>query len=322
MTSRTSENKVRSESAASRPQQTLGTQRAPIDISVFSLTSMSTGTPVSAPVQRSPTSLLTTFKSTVAAEFVNAERCHNFNLQLSSALRVDSLHCGRWRKQLIVPGHVSLNVAHESFRCVVWPANGTLTLHVLIPPGWLAEVREAEVRGLRRRCGELSPALGIWNPQVRDAALKLAEALQVPCAPSRLKADELHLSLAVELIRQYDGAVVQPNNGGQLAACKLRNAVEFLHAHLGDDISLATLATEVDLSPFHFARSFKASVGVPPHQYLAEMRIERARIMLATTKCPITDIAMSLGFDSPSHFSTAFRARVGATPSTFRRRLS
>lgn len=300
----------------------LVTRKAPIDISVFSHTLQRTENNRASSIRRGPVAFLTTFNSPVPVEFENSGYYHNLNLQLSSALRVDTLNGGQWRTQVVVPGHVSLNVAHESFRCVVWPANSTLTLHVLLPPRWLEKVREHEVRAASGRCGELSPALGTWSPRVRDAALNLAEALQVPVAPSRLKSDELHLSLAVELIRQHDGSVVQPNESGRLAASKLRSAVEFLHANIGDDVSLAMLAAEADLSPFHFARSFKASVGIPPHKYLAEMRIERARVMLETTKLSITDIAMSLGFDSPSHFSTAFRARVGAAPSTFRRKLS
>jgi transcriptional regulator GlxA family with amidase domain len=64
---------------------------------------------------------------------------------------------------------------------------------------------------------------------------------------------------------------------------------------------------------------FKQSTGMPPHQYLAQVRIERARELLLHTSLPIGDIAFCTGFDSPSRFSQFFRQHMRCTPQEYRR---
>jgi methylphosphotriester-DNA--protein-cysteine methyltransferase len=71
------------------------------------------------------------------------------------------------------------------------------------------------------------------------------------------------------------------------------------------------------LSPYHFARAFKQSFGVPPHRYHIERRIARAKELLSGSS--VTEVAMAVGFAETSSFSTAFRRATGFTPSEFRR---
>lgn len=221
-----------------------------------------------------------------------------------------------------MPGHVSLNVADEPFRAVVWPTPGMLTLHFMIPPALISLVREQEVRGRRARGTTLTPAFGAWDVRSRCVALRLAETVRNPDSSNQLLLDQLQHALAVELVRRHDGPQVRSHVAGRMALVKLRHAIEYLHDHLGDVISLTDLAAIADLSPYHFARSFKASVGVSPHRYLTEMRLEKARLLLTTTNRAVTEIALSLGFDTSSHFATAFRSHVGVTPSAFRQQAT
>lgn len=268
-----------------------------------------------------PAAFLTTISSLKPVEFASDGVCHNFNLQLSGAPLVNWIAGGRGRMHLVAPGHVSLNVAHEPFRCVVWPTAELLTLHISIPPDWIARVREEEVVGSSSQAGGLTPTLGKWQPQVRDVALRLAEMVRFGTAKSLLL-DQLHLSLAVELIRLHDGGRAKPHPSGRMAIWKLRDVIEYMRAHIGDAVALADLASLADLSPFHFARSFKANIGVSPHRYLTELRLQQARLMLATTDQAITDIALSHGFDTPSHFSNTFRSRFGVSPTMFRKNVT
>lgn len=264
-----------------------------------------------------PVTVLTTVGGTAPVEFAALGGCHHFNLQLSAPLLVQAVADGRGRTRLVAPGHVSLNVADESFRCVVWPAPDALTLHAVLPPAWVSAVREQEMGGGPVSGSGLTPQLGEWDDRLRSIALRLTEAVRFGAA-DRLRVDRLHLELAVELVRRHSGGRVRPHPPGRLAPGTLRRVIDYLHAHLGETVPLADLAAVGGLSPFHFARAFKATVGVPPHRYLTEMRLAQARVLLASTERPVSAIALGLGFDTPSHFCTAFRARVGTSPSAFR----
>jgi AraC family transcriptional regulator len=84
-------------------------------------------------------------------------------------------------------------------------------------------------------------------------------------------------------------------------------------------LTLEELAREACLSPFHFARSFKAAMGVSPHRYLLQRRLDHAKAMLKAGAVPMTDIALTCGFSSPAHFASSFKRATGVTPSLFRR---
>ena len=265
-----------------------------------------------------PLALITRFCSPTPVEFSNAGLCHNFNLQLAGTLDLELHRQGRWEQCSIVPGHASLNVAHEAFRCIVGPSLGTLALHVSYSPRWLDQVSDAEIGCEPSHGTRLQPWLGIWPQQICDTAWTLVQTLQQPDAPGRLCLEEQQLALAVALLQSQSTRRERDLGRGQLASGKLQRAVEYLLAHLNTDVRLTTLAAEVGLSPFHFARAFKASVGLAPHQYVSEMRLETARTLLTATTRSLTDIALSLGYDSSSHFSNAFRRRFAISPSRFR----
>jgi len=99
---------------------------------------------------------------------------------------------------------------------------------------------------------------------------------------------------------------------------RLRRAIELIHAHYADDLSLKEMADSVYLSEYHFAHLFKALTGFTPHGYLANVRIEGARALLLGTKLPVTRIAPRVGYRSASHFAHAFKAVTGVSPTVFR----
>jgi AraC family transcriptional regulator len=99
---------------------------------------------------------------------------------------------------------------------------------------------------------------------------------------------------------------------------RLRRAVELMHDHCAEELSLKDLAGAVFLSEHYFAHLFRQITGLTPHAYLANLRIERARALLAHTETSVTEIASQVGYRSPSHFAHAFRAVTGASPRGFR----
>jgi AraC family transcriptional regulator len=132
--------------------------------------------------------------------------------------------------------------------------------------------------------------------------------------------DGILLQLMGTLLRMQNGQE-GPEPGlakGCLAAWQVRRATDYLMAHLDEDMSLTELAASVRLSPFHFARAFKRSTGRPPQRYLMQLRVERAREILAGTDIALAEIALACGFAGQSHFTTAFKRHTGVTPGAWR----
>ena len=98
-------------------------------------------------------------------------------------------------------------------------------------------------------------------------------------------------------------------------------ALDYIEAHLTDELGLVELAAIVELSPHYFGEAFRISTGRSPHRYVMERRIEWARDLLWDADRPIRDIAYAAGFSSQSHFTANFRRVTGVTPGRFRRSL-
>ena len=126
------------------------------------------------------------------------------------------------------------------------------------------------------------------------------------------------LSMIVARLLALSEQPLPPSRGG-LAPWEINRVTLAMEEALVHDIGLAELAELVGLSPYHFARAFKASAGLPPHRYLMERRVERAKGLLTGTSMAVTEIAHSCGFASSQHMATVFRRFVGATPSAYRR---
>jgi AraC family transcriptional regulator len=137
-----------------------------------------------------------------------------------------------------------------------------------------------------------------------------------------LYAEALGGVLAHELLQLHGApAASAARRRGGLAAWQQKRIIEFMEAHLAENVSLNTLAGLARLSPYHFVRSFKQSFGEPPHRYWAARRMDRAKTLLANPRPSVTEIALDLGFSTTSGFSAAFHRVVGETPSNYRRTL-
>jgi AraC-like DNA-binding protein len=108
-----------------------------------------------------------------------------------------------------------------------------------------------------------------------------------------------------------------PNRGG-LSPGRTHRICEYINSNLDQTISLETLAEMAGLSMHHFARAFKQTVGMPPHCYILQRRIEHAQHMLRTTELPLSEIALSAGFSDQSHLARQFRRLTGVSPRVVR----
>ena len=107
----------------------------------------------------------------------------------------------------------------------------------------------------------------------------------------------------------------------RITGATLRRVVrarDYLHAEVSRALTLEDLARASGLSRAHFARAFASTFGVPPHQYLLRLRLERAKVELARG-ASVTETCLAVGFESVGSFSTVFHKRVGMPPSAWQR---
>jgi AraC-like DNA-binding protein len=91
-------------------------------------------------------------------------------------------------------------------------------------------------------------------------------------------------------------------------------------ANLAEPICLADIAAATGLSRMHFAAQFRVATGLRPHEYLLQRRIEHAQALLLTSRLPLVEIALEVGFKTQAHFTTVFARLVGETPNVWRQR--
>jgi AraC-like DNA-binding protein len=130
--------------------------------------------------------------------------------------------------------------------------------------------------------------------------------------------------LIINLLRDYAILRVDPTlelSRFGLLDRRIRLAVEFMHSNIDREVPLREIASAAHLSAFHFARLFKKLTGLTPHNYLASLRISRARELLAESDLSITAVAHRVGFATSSHFTKAFRESTGLSPRRFREAL-
>jgi len=166
---------------------------------------------------------------------------------------------------------------------------------------------------------EIMPSLGDHDPLIERLALGIQEALRNSDSAGSVYADYLAQALAARLLRQHStSGYSTPLPQGGFTKLQLQRATDFMQAHLGDSLTLAELASATGLSPSHFARRFKVTTGMPPHQFLMQLRVERAKRMLCGGTS-IIEIALACGFTHQEHMTRIFRRAVGVTPAAYRR---
>jgi AraC family transcriptional regulator len=108
------------------------------------------------------------------------------------------------------------------------------------------------------------------------------------------------------------------NQAQGLPPVRLRRVLDHIEAHLGESITQRRLAGVAQLSMDHFARLFRHSTGLPPHRYVLQRRLARARELVVDRRLSLAEIGYELGFPSQAHFTTMFRRHVGTTPGAYR----
>ncbi len=242
----------------------------------------------------------------------------------------------------LLDGRVSLRVSGAGLDRVVRAGPGSITI---IPTGGrYAFLSDGPSRSVI--CSiDPDEMIALVAPELAGAAAEFAILTHVGIADSQLwyfgealsreladpehmanslYVQSLHIGLTIQLLRRY--TPLGRRSGSRCAlATRLTNdrqarAKAYIEEHLADGSSLDAVAAAVGVSPFHFARMFKASVGLTPHQYRTQARVDRAKQLLEPGGLSLVQVALDVGFSSQSHLTAVFRKAVGLTPAVYRRR--
>jgi AraC family transcriptional regulator len=187
-------------------------------------------------------------------------------------------------------------------------------LHLCLEPALLAKVAVEAIEVDVARI-EVLNQFATTDLQIQQFGHLLLAELEAERLGNRLYAESLTNALAIHLIRKYSTIqkTVCQYSGG-LSKAKLQQATAYIQEHLDRDLSLDEIAAKVNFSAYHFARLFKQSTGLAPHQYQIHCRVERAKELLQAGEIAIADIATQVGFYDQSHLSRHFKRIVGVSP--------
>ena len=239
---------------------------------------------------------------------------HTLSLLTSPSTHVEWQTGGRTHHALNTSGTLYLLPAGTRDR-LGWDAPTSRVL-VTIEPRLIAKAFEET----EHRDGiDLVEKWTLTDPHITRLMLALHADVDDGSPAGRLYGESLGLALSVYLARRYG----VPNHRtsehrGGLPAHRLRRVVEYVRAHLDQDISLAGMAAVAGMSPHYFSELFRQSTGHTPHQFVLAERIERAKRLLRNPKLTALDVALLVGFADASHFTKVFRRAVGTTPRRYR----
>src|SRR5262249_25319965 len=242
---------------------------------------------------------------------------HRIQIQLGRPVRLEALENGRLLRRRFINGDLIYTPPKVRYGAR-WEQEREI-LVIQLEPSFVTRAAQG-VFSKDQIC--TAPRFRFRDTIVEATGRALFAELGSANSLGRLYAESLANVLAIHLLRRYsasDQPIREANSG--LSKRNLCRAIEIIHDNLSRDISLTEISANVGISPSHFARLFKQSTGVAPHQYVLELRVERAKALLSETTLPLAEIAYLLGFADQSHFTAVFRRLTRATPKAYRKAL-
>ena len=192
--------------------------------------------------------------------------------------------------------------------------------------GWTYRMLYPAAEQLRRVVAQMTgkeadypffPSAVVQDALVAHQLVALHKQLEIGVDP--LASETLWLTLLTTLIAHHADThhtLASPTPNVDHVA--IQRALMYMHDGYADAISLQDLAALVHLSPYHFVRLFKTELGLPPHTYLTQLRIQRAKRLLSAGQ-PIAAVAQQVGFTDQSHLTRHFKRIVGVPPGQYQR---
>jgi AraC family transcriptional regulator len=201
-----------------------------------------------------------------------------------------------------------------------WDITGPLEVsHVYLTEKRLQNCADLLAGGQRV---ELVDRVAFDDPALSHILEMLSQPSLTHDSASRLFVEQAVDLMCTQLVRAHSSiGTLQPQPQRGLADWQVKRVTGYMQDFLHRDIGLAEMATLVDLSPFHFCTAFRLATGLSPHHYLTELRMVCARRLLAKPGLSIIQVALAVGYQTPSAFAASFRKSSKVTPSAFRRAL-
>ena len=157
---------------------------------------------------------------------------------------------------------------------------------------------------------------------IEQIAGQILRELNAETSAGRLLIESLSGALSAHLVHRYSAADIRTRTSANidkpLDVVRLARVMEFVDANIDGELTVSQMAGAACLSPAHFARSFKATTGLTPHQFVSERRLALAKTMLIEGRQSIAEIAYAAGFSSQANFARAFRRATRMTAGQFR----
>ncbi|MGD1919293.1 MAG: AraC family transcriptional regulator [Pleurocapsa sp.] len=195
------------------------------------------------------------------------------------------------------------------------------TLHLIVKPNLLRKIA-LTTECLNPDRIELLPVLKDRDSLIEYLAQLFFAEMQNDNFGNQLYLESLSNALGIHLLRNY--CVFKPifrRYTDGLSPNKLRQIIDYIQSNLDKKLSLKTMAEIVNMDKYYFATQFKRAMGIAPHQYVIEQRVEKAKRLLQSRKQPLFEVALNCGFASQSHFNKVFRQYIGTTPKSYQKQF-
>jgi AraC family transcriptional regulator len=218
-----------------------------------------------------------------------------------------------WQDRAINPGESHL-LTHGELNTPRWhqPFDG---LSLVLDPQFVADVVGEHLPPNRI---EFVSQRSVDDPILSGYGQRFRRELLAESPRGGLYVDTVTIGLVLHLLAAYGVARRKvPAPRSKLNSYQLRSVVDLIDSHISEDVSILTMARRAHVSPFHFARLFRHTVGVSPHQFVLRLRVQHAVALAKSRHLSLAQIAAECGFHDHAHLTHAFRKVFGTTPSAY-----